>query len=179
MSHGGAQWCHLVNTMDNLRAAVLKQLNHKKVMHMPSGVDSSDPRPKHAYWHHLANTTECIACICSWILICKPNTPVTECRCRWVWTRETEWSMHHTSVHTGATWQIRLHMLHDARMSLWNNGNRILQGNGEERHRSSPLPKRASKTWQNIVICLVKTTQPTRELELCKQTKLSLATVWT
>jgi len=52
-------------------------------------------------------------------------------------------------------------------------------GNGEERHRSSPLPKRASKTWQNIVICLVKMTQPTGELELCKQTKLSLATVWT
>ena len=53
------------------------------------------------------------------------------------------------------------------------------KGNGEERYRSSPLPKRASKTWQNIVICLVKTTQPTGELELCKQTKLSLATVWT
>ena len=52
-------------------------------------------------------------------------------------------------------------------------------GNGEERHRSSPLPKRASKTWQNIVVCVLKTTQPTGELEFGKQTKLSLATVWT
>ena len=38
------------------------------------------------------------------------------------------------------------------------------KGNGEERYRSSPLPKRASKTWQNIVICVLKTTQPTGEL---------------
>ena len=39
-SHGGAQWCHLANTMDNLRAAVVKQLNHRKVMQTPLGVDS-------------------------------------------------------------------------------------------------------------------------------------------
>ena len=41
MSHGGAQWCrcHLANTMDNLRAADLKQLNHQKVMQTPLGVD--------------------------------------------------------------------------------------------------------------------------------------------
>jgi len=40
MSHGGAQWCHLANTTDNLRAAVIKQLNHQKVMQTPLGVDS-------------------------------------------------------------------------------------------------------------------------------------------
>jgi len=47
-------------------------------------------------------------------------------------------------------------------------------GNGEERYRSSPLLKRGKKTWQNIVICVLKTKQPTAELEFCKQTKLSL-----
>ena len=31
MSHGGAQWCHWANTMDNLRTAVVKQLNRQKV----------------------------------------------------------------------------------------------------------------------------------------------------
>jgi len=30
MSHGGAQWCHRANTMDNLRTAVVKQLNRQK-----------------------------------------------------------------------------------------------------------------------------------------------------
>jgi len=40
MSHGGAQWCHLANTMDNLRTAVVKQLNRQKVMQTPLGVDS-------------------------------------------------------------------------------------------------------------------------------------------
>jgi len=50
------------------------------------------------------------------------------------------------------------------------------KGNGEERVRSSPLPKRGKKTWQNIVICVLKTKQPSGELELCKQTKPSLAT---
>ena len=54
-----------------------------------------------------------------------------------------------------------------------------IEGKGGERYRSPPLPKRASKTWQNIVICVVKTTQPIGELYFCKQTKLSLATVWT
>ena len=49
-------------------------------------------------------------------------------------------------------------------------------GNGEERVRSSPLPKRGKKTWQNIVICVLKTKQPSGELELCKQTKPSLVT---
>jgi len=31
------------------------------------------------------------------------------------------------SMHTGATWQIRLRILHEAQMSLWNNANRILK----------------------------------------------------
>ena len=31
------------------------------------------------------------------------------------------------SMHTGTTWQIRLHILHEAQMSLWNNANRILK----------------------------------------------------
>jgi len=31
MSHGGAQWCHRANTMDNLHTAVVKQLNRQKV----------------------------------------------------------------------------------------------------------------------------------------------------
>jgi len=65
MSHGGAQWCHQANTMDNLHAAVVKHLNHQKVMQTPLGVDSRDPRPKRADWRHLANTTECIECICN------------------------------------------------------------------------------------------------------------------
>ena len=41
-------------------------------------------------------------------------------------------------------------------------------GNGEERVRSSPLPKRGKKTWQNIVICVLKTKQFSGELELCE-----------
>ena len=40
MSHGVAQWCHRANTMDNLRTAVVKQLNRQKVMQTPLGVDS-------------------------------------------------------------------------------------------------------------------------------------------
>jgi len=60
MSHGGAQWCHRANTMDNLRTAVVKQLNRQKVMQTPLGVDSRDPRNhvshKRAQWRHLANT---------------------------------------------------------------------------------------------------------------------------
>jgi len=40
MSHGGAQWCHRANTMDNLRTAVVKQLNCQKVMQTLLGVDS-------------------------------------------------------------------------------------------------------------------------------------------
>jgi len=31
MSHGGAQWCHRANMIDNLRTAVVKQLNRQKV----------------------------------------------------------------------------------------------------------------------------------------------------
>jgi len=34
MSHGGAQWCHRANTMDNLCTAVVKQLNRQKVTHV-------------------------------------------------------------------------------------------------------------------------------------------------
>jgi len=37
MSHGSAQWCHLANTMDTLRAAVIKQLNLQKVIQTPFG----------------------------------------------------------------------------------------------------------------------------------------------
>ena len=40
MSHGGAQWCHRANTMNNLCTAVVKQLNRQKVMQTPVGVDS-------------------------------------------------------------------------------------------------------------------------------------------
>ena len=40
MTHGGAQWCHQANTMDNLHTAVVKQLNRQKVMQTPLGVDS-------------------------------------------------------------------------------------------------------------------------------------------
>ena len=76
MSHGSAQWCHRANTMDNLRTAVVKQLNRQKVMQTPG---------------------------------------------------ETQGTMYHTSVHNGATWQIRLHILHEALLSLWNNANRILK----------------------------------------------------
>ena len=39
-SHGGAQWCHLANTMDNLLAAGVKQLNHHKVMQTPANIHS-------------------------------------------------------------------------------------------------------------------------------------------
>jgi len=39
-AHGGAQWCHLANTMDNLHTGVVKQLNHQKVRQTPLGVDS-------------------------------------------------------------------------------------------------------------------------------------------
>jgi len=46
--------------MDNLLAAVIKQLNHHKVMQTPLGVDSWDPRNhvshKRAHWRHVANT---------------------------------------------------------------------------------------------------------------------------
>jgi len=42
MSHGGAQWCHRANTMDNLRTAVVK---HKR-----------------AQWLQLANTIAYITC---------------------------------------------------------------------------------------------------------------------
>jgi len=45
----------------------------------------------------------------------------------WVCTRETQGTMYHRSMHTGATWQIRLHILHEAQMLLWNNANRILK----------------------------------------------------
>jgi len=43
MSHGGAQWCHRANTMDNLRTAVVmvnlrtavvKQLNRQKLTYV-------------------------------------------------------------------------------------------------------------------------------------------------
>ena len=34
MSHGGAQWCHRANTMDNLHTAVVKQPNRQKVTYV-------------------------------------------------------------------------------------------------------------------------------------------------
>jgi len=34
MSHGGAQWFHLANTVDTLRTAVVKQLNRQKVTYV-------------------------------------------------------------------------------------------------------------------------------------------------
>jgi len=34
MSHGGAQWFHLANMVDNLRTAVVKQLNRQKVTYV-------------------------------------------------------------------------------------------------------------------------------------------------
>jgi len=34
MSHGGAQWCHWANRMDNLCTAVVKQLNRQKVTYV-------------------------------------------------------------------------------------------------------------------------------------------------
>jgi len=40
---------------------------------------------------------------------------------------KTQGTMYHTSVHNDAIWQIRLHILHVALMSLWNNANRILK----------------------------------------------------
>ena len=46
VSHGGAQWCHLANTMDNLLAAVVKQLNHHKVMQSADAVGCRLVRPK-------------------------------------------------------------------------------------------------------------------------------------
>jgi len=50
--HSGATW----RIQWIMCAAVVKQLNHRKVMQTPLGVDSWDPRPKRAYWRHLANT---------------------------------------------------------------------------------------------------------------------------
>ena len=34
MSHGSAQWCHRANTVDNLRTAVVKQLNRQLVTYV-------------------------------------------------------------------------------------------------------------------------------------------------
>ena len=55
-SHGGAQWCHLANTMDNLLAAVVKQLNYHKVMQTPLGDPRNRVSHKRAHWRHVANT---------------------------------------------------------------------------------------------------------------------------
>ena len=80
--HYGAHWCHLANTMDNLRTAVVKQLNCQKVMQTPLAVDSWNPRNhvslKRAQWRHLANTIAYITWGPDVVMEkCKPNNEVT------------------------------------------------------------------------------------------------------
>ena len=60
MSHGGAQWCHRVNTMDNLRTAVVKQLNRQKVTRVICDFINVFYYYLHdsAHWCHLANTMD-------------------------------------------------------------------------------------------------------------------------
>jgi len=67
--------------MDNLRTAVVKQLNRQKVMQTLLGVDTWDPRNhvshKRAQWRHLANTIAYITWGRDVVMeYCKPNTEV-------------------------------------------------------------------------------------------------------
>ena len=60
MSHGGAQWCHWANTMDNLRTAVVKQLNRQKVTHVICDFINVfySYLLDGAHWCYLANTMD-------------------------------------------------------------------------------------------------------------------------
>ena len=95
MSHGGAQWCYWANTMDNLRTAVVKQLNRQKVMQTPLGVlaDISPGWISHSIYISLYKC--CIYKIDTRLIL-------ADCDLQ----QQQQGTMYHTNVHNGATWQI-------------------------------------------------------------------------